>query len=301
MGCRVSTCPVCQREIQDNLQECPHCGVIFAKWKGRASNNASERRNINTQLSERQIIEVFQRRKRNHDFPESLIFGGGIYLFFVVWIFLDSLVSPMFPSIFDPPIIPFKFPKTILELVLGLVLGLSLIIWGRWLSHHFKCPKCEMVLPDGPTQIEKQKCPSCDVSITELKARLRPQISEHQIIKKFQRRRHIWKLDCVFSLQFPFSFLMVIGGGFWVLLLLMPYLAEPLTIRIPGIILGLALIVCGLWLMSLYGCPNCGESPAVEKKAWRERKGFEDRDEAYDLVDENPDPDRCPTCGVRLK
>ncbi len=33
----MQTCPTCQREIQDGSQECPHCGVVFAKWKAHAS------------------------------------------------------------------------------------------------------------------------------------------------------------------------------------------------------------------------------------------------------------------------
>lgn len=27
-------CPSCQQEIQEELTECPHCGIIFSKWKG---------------------------------------------------------------------------------------------------------------------------------------------------------------------------------------------------------------------------------------------------------------------------
>ena len=29
----MAACSACHREVQENIQECPHCGVIFAKWK----------------------------------------------------------------------------------------------------------------------------------------------------------------------------------------------------------------------------------------------------------------------------
>jgi hypothetical protein len=31
----MQTCPACQHDVQEEAHECPHCGVVFAKWKGR--------------------------------------------------------------------------------------------------------------------------------------------------------------------------------------------------------------------------------------------------------------------------
>jgi len=32
----IQTCPACQRKVPQEMPECPHCGVVFAKWKGHA-------------------------------------------------------------------------------------------------------------------------------------------------------------------------------------------------------------------------------------------------------------------------
>lgn len=37
----LTTCPACHRDVADNPQECPYCGVIFAKWHGHAVRPAS--------------------------------------------------------------------------------------------------------------------------------------------------------------------------------------------------------------------------------------------------------------------
>lgn len=34
----LTTCPSCQREVQQDRQDCPYCGVVFAKWKGRTAH-----------------------------------------------------------------------------------------------------------------------------------------------------------------------------------------------------------------------------------------------------------------------
>ena len=37
-------CPNCAAEIECGLKECPHCGVIFAKWRERAEREHEEAR-----------------------------------------------------------------------------------------------------------------------------------------------------------------------------------------------------------------------------------------------------------------
>jgi len=34
-------CPACRRETQDDLKECPHCGVVFTKWKAPRKDSAT--------------------------------------------------------------------------------------------------------------------------------------------------------------------------------------------------------------------------------------------------------------------
>ena len=31
----MTTCPACQRDVPEERKDCPYCGVVFAKWKGR--------------------------------------------------------------------------------------------------------------------------------------------------------------------------------------------------------------------------------------------------------------------------
>jgi hypothetical protein len=36
----VNTCPACQRDVPEEEQTCPYCGVVFAKWKSLHSSSA---------------------------------------------------------------------------------------------------------------------------------------------------------------------------------------------------------------------------------------------------------------------
>ena len=38
----MTTCPACHHELHENLPECPHCGVLIAKWKPHPQSTHSE-------------------------------------------------------------------------------------------------------------------------------------------------------------------------------------------------------------------------------------------------------------------
>ena len=38
----MTTCPACQREVQPDQRECPHCGVLFSRWHGHAAPSHAE-------------------------------------------------------------------------------------------------------------------------------------------------------------------------------------------------------------------------------------------------------------------
>jgi len=38
---KMTACPACHRDVQEGQQECPRCGVVFAKWKGRSPSPAT--------------------------------------------------------------------------------------------------------------------------------------------------------------------------------------------------------------------------------------------------------------------
>lgn len=63
----LTTCPACQRDVQEGQQECPHCGVVFAKWSPhRDTRISSSQRNSALAIDQKEElkwIEEFQQRR----------------------------------------------------------------------------------------------------------------------------------------------------------------------------------------------------------------------------------------------
>ncbi len=76
----MKTCPSCKRESQDSGEECPHCGLIYAKWEARRAMEAANPEPLEETEPEEQEEENDLRK---------LLVGLAIFSALTIYMYMD--------------------------------------------------------------------------------------------------------------------------------------------------------------------------------------------------------------------
>ena len=143
----MATCPACQRDITEERNDCPHCGLVFGKWKGHASQPATTA-----------MLGSAASKQTQGNRVGSLLVRA--VLLILVLYFLPDLVGKLFShdGVHDP-----KKPKQVPDFQLLTLEGIEynkqslsgqpalLFFWAPW------CPYCQAELPKLAQYYQQRK------------------------------------------------------------------------------------------------------------------------------------------------